>query len=162
MRVNSWELPFSAIPLCQLFPCHLRPTRPTLCINLYVKNLSWLHHWRVPHGHTCDAFFPSEWGSDPQCQAAQLAHWTWWWQCLVAWHCRSVWLLSCHSVADTVGLALSMSKSHWHGALHSAHKSYTRGQVSWKRGSRKRELVAALWTSSRQFSQVLWLKVHSH
>ena len=28
------------------------------------------------------------------------------------------------------GLALSMAKSHWHGALRSAHKSCTRGHVS--------------------------------
>ena len=28
MRVDSRELPFSAIPLCQLTPCHLGPPRP--------------------------------------------------------------------------------------------------------------------------------------
>ena len=54
-----------------------------------------------------------------------------------------------------------MAKSHWHGALRSAHKSCTRGHVSWKRGGGKRELVATPWTSSRHFSHVLWLKVHS-
>ena len=37
MRVDGQELPLSAIPLCQLFPCHLGPPRPTLSINLYVK-----------------------------------------------------------------------------------------------------------------------------
>ena len=37
MRVDGRELPLSAIPLCQLFPCHLGPPRPTLSINLYVK-----------------------------------------------------------------------------------------------------------------------------
>ena len=37
MRVNNRELPLSAIPLCQLFPCHLGPPRPALSINLYVK-----------------------------------------------------------------------------------------------------------------------------
>ena len=31
-----------------------------------------------------------------------------------------------------------------------------------ERGGMKRELVAAPWTSSRRFSHVLWLKVHSH
>ena len=108
------------------------------------------------------AFSPSEWGPDPQCQAAQIVHWTWWWQCLAAWHCRPVWLLPCHSVADIRGLVLSMAKSHWHGALHSARKSCTHCHVSWKRGGVKRELVAAPWTSSKQFSHVLWLKVHSH
>ena len=34
--------------------------------------------------------------------------------------------------------------------------------MSWKRIGGKRELVAAPWTSSRRFSHVLWLKVHSH
>ena len=37
MRVDSRELPLSAIPLCQLLPCHLRLPRPTLSLNLYVK-----------------------------------------------------------------------------------------------------------------------------
>ena len=37
MRVDSRELPLSAIPLCQLLPCHFGPPRPTLSINLYVK-----------------------------------------------------------------------------------------------------------------------------
>ena len=36
-RVDSWELPLSAIPLCKLLPSHLGPPRPTLSINLYVK-----------------------------------------------------------------------------------------------------------------------------
>ena len=51
--------------------------------------------------------------------------------------------LPCHFVADIGGLALSMAKSHWHGALRSAHKSCTRGHMSRKRGGWKRELVAA-------------------
>ena len=37
MRVDSQELPLSAIPLCQLLPCHLGPPWPTLSLNLYVK-----------------------------------------------------------------------------------------------------------------------------
>ena len=37
MRADGRELPLSAISLCQLFPCHLGPPRPTLSINLYVK-----------------------------------------------------------------------------------------------------------------------------
>ena len=125
------------------------------------ERLSWLHHWSVPHVHSNRAFSPSWWGPDPQSQATQVVHWTWWWR-LVAWHCRSVWSLPCHSAADAGGLVLSMAKSHWHRALHSAHKSCTHGHVFWKRGGVKRELVAAPWTSSRWFSHVLWLKVHSH
>ena len=131
------------------------------------QRLSCLHHWSIPHVHTIRVFSPSEWGPDPQCQAAQVAHWTWWWQCLAAWHCRSVWSLPCHFAADEVqagagGSALSIAKSRWHGALHSAHKSCTHGHVFWKRGGVKRGLVADPWTSSRWFSHVLWLKVHSH
>ena len=126
------------------------------------QRLSWLHHWNVPHVHTCGAFSPSEWGPNPQCQATQVVHWIWWWQCLAAWHCRSVWLLPYHFAADVGGLALSMAKSYLHGALRFAHKSCTSSHVSWKRGGRRRELVAAPWTSSRRFSYMLWLKVHSH
>ena len=37
MWVDCRELPLSAIPLCQLLPCHLGPPRPTLSLNLYVK-----------------------------------------------------------------------------------------------------------------------------
>ena len=37
MRVDSRELPLSAISLCQLLPCHPRPPRPMLSLNLYVK-----------------------------------------------------------------------------------------------------------------------------
>ena len=69
--------------------------------------------------------------------------------------------LPCHFAADAGGSALSMAKSHRHRALGSAHRSCTHGYLSWKRGGGKRELVAALWMSSRRFSHVLWLKVHS-
>ena len=67
------------------------------------QRLSWLHHWSVPHVYTIRVFSSSEWGPDPQCQAAQVAHWTWWWQCLAAWHCRSVWSLPSHFAADAGG-----------------------------------------------------------
>ena len=150
MRVDSRELPLSAVPLCQLVPCNLGPPRPRLSINLYVKGCL-DYHWRVPHVYTSRAFFPSEWGLDPQCQAPQVAHWIWWWQCLVAWHYRSVWPLPCHFAANVGGIALSVAKFHWHGVLHSAHNSSTDGHVPWKRDGGKRELIAAPRTSSRQF-----------
>ena len=92
MRVNGREFPLSAILFCQLLPCHLGPPRPTLSINLYVK-ACWLHHSNIRHVHTRGAFSPSEWDPDPQCQATQVAHWIWWWQCLATWHCRSIWSL---------------------------------------------------------------------
>ena len=69
------------------------------------QRLSWLHHWSIPHVQTIGVFSPSEWGPAPQCQGAQVAHWTWWWQCLAVWHCRSVWSLPCHFAADAGGLA---------------------------------------------------------
>ena len=134
------------------------PCFPSTCMWKAVLTAP-LEHSTCPYQH---AFSPSEWGSDPQCQAAQVVHWTWWWQRLAAWHCRSIWSLLCHSAADVGGLVLSMAKSHWHGALGSAHNSCTHGHGSWKRGGVKRELVAAPWTSSRRFSHMLWLKVHSH
>ena len=36
MRFDSQELQLSAIPVCQLLPCHLGSPRPMLSINLYV------------------------------------------------------------------------------------------------------------------------------
>ena len=93
MRVDSWELPLCAIPLCQLLPCHLGPPRPMLSINLYVKGC--LDCYTAPLESSTWAFSPSEWGPNPQCQDAQVAHWVWWWQCLAAWHCRcKPWWLS--------------------------------------------------------------------
>ena len=152
MRVDSRELPLSAIPLWQLLPCHLGPLRPTLSINLYVKGCL-----DCTIGAFHISFRMRSRSSMPSCTSS---HWTWWWQCLATWHCRSVWSLPCHFTADTGGLALSTAKSHWHGALRSARKSCTYGRVFWKRGGVKRELVAD--PSSRQFSHVLWLRVHSH
>ena len=37
MKFDSRELPFCAIPLCQLLPCHLGLPKPMLSINLFVK-----------------------------------------------------------------------------------------------------------------------------
>ena len=94
MRIDSWELPLSAIPLCQLllssWASQAKAFPQPVC-----ERLSWLHHWSVPHVHNSGVFSPTEWCPAPQCQAAQVVHWTWWWQCLAAWHCRSVWSSSC-------------------------------------------------------------------
>ena len=161
MRVDSRELLLSAVPLCQLLPMSSLASQAHAFPHLVCERLSWLHHWSIPHVHTSRAFSTSEWGPDPQCQATQVVYWTWWWQHLAAWLCRSFWSLPCHSAADIGGLVLSVAKSRWHGALLSAHKSCTHGHLSWKRGGVKRERVAAPWTSSRRFLHVLWLKVHS-
>ena len=144
MKVYSQE-PLSAIPLSAAsmssWASKAHTFHQPVC-----QRLSWLHHWSVSHVHTNGPFSPSEWSPDPQCQAAQVAHWIWWWQYLAAWHCKSVWSLPCQFAADVRGLALSMAKSLWHGAFRSTHKSCTHSHVSWKRGGGKRELVAAPWT----------------
>ena len=61
--------------------------------------------WSIPCVYTSRAFSPSGWGPDPQCQAAQVAHWTLWWQCLAAWHCKYLCLpikpVLCSEVPDT-------------------------------------------------------------
>ena len=116
------------------------------------QRLSWLHYWSVPHVHTIGVFSPSEWGPDPQCQVAQVAHWIWWWQFLAAWHCRSVWSLPCHFAADAGVLALSMSKSRlWSIALRT-QELYTRPRVLKERwceertGSRSLNFFQAVFT----------------
>ena len=157
----SWEL-----PLCNSSPSSAFMSSWASQAHAFhqpvCQRLSWLHHWSIPHVHTSRAISPPEWGTDPQCKPAQVIHWIWWWQCLVAWHCRSVWSLPCQFAADIGGLALSMAKSYWHGGLYSTHNTCTRGHMSWKRGGRKREPVTTPWTSSRWLSHLLWLKVHSH
>ena len=147
----------SSIPSCSSSSLDLAHTfHQPVC-----QRFSWLHHWSIPHVHTIRVFSSSEWGADPQCKATQVAHWTWWWQCLGAWHCRSVWSLPCHSAADAGVLALSIAKSHWHGALHSAHKSciHSHGlerEMTWRKDWWQLfELLPGGFL-------MLWLEVHSH
>ena len=64
------------------------PRFPSACMS---QAVFWLHPWSIPGVHIIPAFSPSGWG--PQCQAMQVAHWTWCWQRLPAWHCKSVWSL---------------------------------------------------------------------
>ena len=70
-------------------------------------------------------------------------------------------------------IALSFHCRHWkfgfvNGQVSLAWSIALRTQelyihhLSWKKGGGKRELVAAPWTSYRQFSHVLWLKAHNH
>ena len=114
------------------------------------QRLSWLHCWSLlSFRMRSRSLMPSHASS-------------WWWQLPVVLHCRSVWSLLCHFPADFGGWVLLMAKFHWHGALRSTHKSCTHGHMSWKRDGGKKELVSALWTSSRMFSHVLWWKAHNH
>ena len=117
------------------------------------QRLSWLHHWSIPHVHTSGAFSPSEWGPDPQCQAPEVAHWTWLWEGLAAWHCRSVWSLPCLPLQT-----LEVWFCQWPSLTGMEHCTpHTRAvhlatclerEVVWRENW---ELVAAPWTSSRRF-----------
>ena len=86
MRVDSWELPLSAIPLCQLLHVILGlpgPSFPSTC--MYVKGhldcTLRAFHMSIP---VEPSLLQNEVRSSmPSCAA--VAHWTWWWQCLVAW-----------------------------------------------------------------------------
>ena len=114
------------------------------------ERLSWLHRWSIPHIHTSGAFSPSEWGPDPQSQAAQVAHWTWWWQCLVAWHCRSVWSLPVIPLKTLeVWFCLWPSLTgmeHCAPHIRAVHTATCLERVVAWSGSVKRGLVAAPWT----------------
>ena len=120
-----------------------------------LQRLSWLHHWSIPYVHIRGAISPSEWGPDTQCKPAQVAHWIWWRLFLVAWHCRSVWLLPCQFAADIGGLALSMAKSYWHGALRSTYNTCTHGHLYWKRGGGEKRTG----NNSLNFFQVVFTPV---
>ena len=152
----SWELPLSAIPLRHLLFMSSWASQAHAFHQPVCQRLSWLHQWSIPHVHTSRAISPPEWGTDPQCKPAQVTRWIWWWQCLAAWHCRSVWSLPYQYAVDIGGLALSTAKSYWHGALCSTHNTCTHSHVSWKRAGGKSQPVATPWTSSRWFLHVLW------
>ena len=62
-------------------------------------------------------------------------------------------IIACRSAADVGDLVLSMAKSHWHGALRSAHKSCTHSHVSWKKGEDR------TGSSSLNFFQVFFTRV---
>ena len=118
------------------------------------QKLSWLHHWSVPHVHTIKVFSPSEWGPDPQCQAAQVAQWTWWWQCLAAWHCRSVWSLPCHFAADSGGSAVNGQVSlAWSIALR------TQELYTWPHVLKERRHEERTGSRSLNFFQAVFTRV---
>ena len=127
MSVDGRELPLSAIPLCQLFPCHLGLPRPTLSINLYVKGcLAPLEHSTCPNHRSLLSFRMRSRSSMPSRTSSSL-------DLVVTMSCgltlQICLIIACCFAADAGGLALSMAKFRWHGALRSAHKSCTQGHV---------------------------------
>ena len=161
MRVDSWELPLSAIPLCQLLPSHLGPPRPMLSINLMSKAVltALLECSTCQYQRSLLSFSMRPRSSIPSPASSSM-------DLMVAVSCgltlQICLIILCHFAADAVGRALVLAKFHWHGALRSTHTCCTHSHVSCKKRGRKRELVSAPWTSSRRFSHMLWLKAHNH
>ena len=92
---------------------------------------------------------------------SSMPHWTWWWQCLAAWHCRSViiaLLFRCRRwrfgfVNGQVSLA-------WSIALHT-QELYTRPRVLKERWYEERTGSRSLNFFQVVFTRVV-SKVHSH
>ena len=74
MRVDSQELPLSAIPLSQLLPCHLGPPRPKLSVYLYVTGC--LDHtvgaFHVSYQRSLLSFSMRSRSSMPSCASSSL------------------------------------------------------------------------------------------
>ena len=161
MRVDSRELPLSAVPLCQLLPCHFGPPRPTLSINLYVKGCldCTMEHSTCPYHRSLLSFRMRSRSSMPSCTSSSL---------------DLVVTMSCGlTLQICLIIALSFRCRHW-------RFGFVNGQVSlvWSIALRTQELytwprvLKERWreertgsrslTSFRQFSYMLWLKVHSH
>ena len=162
MRVSSWELSHSAILSVSCFHVILGlPGQrfPSNCMSKAVLTAP-LEHYTCPYQRSLLSFRMRSRSSMPSRTSSSL-------DVVVTMSC-SLMLQICLIIALSFRCScwrfdfINGTKSHWHGTLHSAQKSCTRGHMSCKRGGRKRESVAAPWTSSRRFSRMLWLKVHSH
>ena len=126
MRVDSQELPLSAIPLCQLLPCHLGPPRPLLSRS-----------------------------SMPSCASSSL-------DLMMTVSC-SLTLQIC------LIIALSLSCRRWRLGFISGQVSLalsivlrTQELYTWPSVLKVRWQEERTGSSSRRFSHMLWLKVHSH
>ena len=148
MRVDSQELPLSAIPLCQLLPCHLGPLWPPLSINQYVKGCLYTtgaFHMSIPAE---PSLFQKSRSSMPS-HASSSLDLVVTMSCGLSNHCPvislqtlEVWLCQWPSLTGMEHCALHTRAVHAATCL-------------------ERELVEVLWNSSRRFSHVLWLKVNS-
>ena len=116
---------------------------------------SWLHCWSVPCVYTSGAFSPLGWDPAPQCQAVQVAQWTWWWQCHADWHCRSVWSLPCHSAADIgrFGFVNGQVSLAWSIGLH------IQELYMWPHGLKEKWLEERTGSSSLNFFQEVFIRV---
>ena len=130
MRVDSIELPLSAIPLCQLLPCHLCLPRPTISINLYVKgclDCTIMERSTGPYQWSLLSFRMMSRSSMPSCASSSLD--------LVVIVSHGLTLQICLIVVLSLRcrhrrFGFVNGQIHWHGALCSANKIFTRGLVS--------------------------------
>ena len=154
MRVASQELPPSAIPLCQLLPCHLWPPRPMLFITFRPKAV--FCTIGAFHVYTSGARVRSR-SSMPSCTSSSL-------DMVVTMSCRL-------TLQICLIIALLFRCRHWRfgffngssltGMEHCApHTRAVQVATCLEREVARRELVAAPWTSSRQFSWYIQIKMH--
>ena len=116
MRVDSLELPLSAISV-SCFHVILGPRFPSNCRSKAVLTAQ-LEHSTCPHQRSLLSFRMRSRSSMPRRSSSSLD--------LVVTISCGLTLQICLIIALSFrcrvgGLALSMAKSHWHGALHSRH-----------------------------------------
>ena len=121
------ELPFSAIPLCQLFPCDLGlpgPRFPSTCMSKAVLTAP-LEHTTCSYHRSLLSFRMRSRSSMPSRTSSSL-------DLVVTMSCGltlQICLIIALSFRCRRWRFVSMAKSRWHGALRSAHKSCTHGHV---------------------------------
>ena len=71
------------------------PCFPSTCMSKAVL-IAPLERSPCPYHRSLLSFRMRSRSSMPSRTSTFVAHWTWWWQCLATWHCRSVWSLPCH------------------------------------------------------------------
>ena len=125
------------------------------------QRLSWLHHWSIPHVHTIRVFsfrmrsrssMPSRTSSSLDLVVIM--------SCSLTLQICLIIALSFHCRHWTFGFVSCQVSLAWSIALRT-QELHTRPCVL-KESWHEERTVADLWTSSRQFSHVLWLEVHSH
>ena len=142
MRVNSWELPLSATPLCQLLPSHLGlpgPSFPTICMSKAVLTAP-LERSTCPYQRSLLSSRMRPRSSMPSCASSSV-------NLMLAVSCGLtlqiclIIVLSFCCRCWRLGFVNGQVSLPWR--LRSAHTCCTHGHVSWKKGGRKRKLISA-------------------
>ena len=157
MRVDSWELPLSAIPLCQLLPCHLGPPRPMLSSTCMWKAVltAPLEHSTYPYQRSLLSFRMKSRSSMPSRASSSLD--------LVVTTSCGLTLQIC------LIIALSFRCRRWRFGFVNGHVSLAQSiALRTQELCKRRPVLKQRWredrtgssslTSSRRFSHALWLK----